>query len=130
MLILVAHGSRDPEWRASVEAVVRSLEDELGPDRVRLAYMDLTPPTLMDVAGAAAEAGARKVSVLPLFLASQGHVERDVRPMTDEVRVALRNLDVELLPPLGQHAEYRDALARIARRTQGTLGAEFGSGTR
>jgi sirohydrochlorin cobaltochelatase len=116
-LILVAHGSRDARWRASVEAVVRALEDELGPGRALLAYMDHTPPTLMDVATAAVGAGARGLRVLPLFLADEGHVERDVTPLVEAVRAALPGVEVEQLGSLGRHAEFRAALAAIARRT-------------
>lgn len=117
MLILVAHGSRDPRWRASVEGLVRPLEEALGGDQVRLAYMDLTPPTLLDVASGAVRSGATALRVLPLFLAAEGHVERDVVPLVDEVRSALEGVEVTLLPPLGQHPELTAALEGIARRT-------------
>lgn len=119
MLVLVAHGSRDPAWRASVEVIVERLERDLGPDRVRLAYMDCAPPTLHDVVSGAAHAGVVSFRVLPLFLAPQGHVEKDVRPLTEDVRRAWPELDIELLPALGQQPEYRQALAHIARRTDG-----------
>jgi sirohydrochlorin cobaltochelatase len=120
VLILVAHGSRDPRWRASVELMTEAVAARLGPGKVALAYMDLTPPTLMDVASQAARAGARRVQVLPLFLAAEGHVERDVGPLVEQVRKAWRALEVELLPPLGRQPEIQDALARIAERTDGS----------
>jgi len=118
VLILVAHGSRDARWRASVESVVDSVEAAVGPGRVMLAYMDLTPPTLLDVVTEAANAGVKSVHVLPLFLAEQGHVERDVRPLTDEVRRARPDLEIELLPALGQQPEYEQALRSIAHRVE------------
>lgn len=124
MLILVAHGSRDARWRNAVERVIDSLARELGPGRVRLAYMDCTPPTLMDVAAEAARAGARSVRVLPLFLATEGHVERDVEPLVEEASKALHPVAFELLPPLGQHPEFRAAIAAIAGRTDSNGGGE------
>jgi sirohydrochlorin cobaltochelatase len=117
MLILIAHGSRDPRWRTSVEGVVDSLQRELGPGSVRLAYMDCTPPTLMDVASQAVAEGVTSLRVLPLFLAEEGHVERDVRPLVEEARLAFPDIAVEQLPPVGQHPEFREALARIVGRT-------------
>lgn len=113
MLILVAHGSRDPRWRASVEEMVRALQREAGPDGVALAYMDCAPPSLLDVASRLARRGVGRVRVLPLFLTTEGHVDRDVRPMVEEVRRACRGLEVELLPPMGHQPEFRRALARI-----------------
>ncbi|HEX9886426.1 MAG TPA: CbiX/SirB N-terminal domain-containing protein [Longimicrobiales bacterium] len=116
MLILIAHGSRDGRWRASVECVVEALQDELGRDAVRLAYMEHTPPTLMDLATEAAGAGLKTIRVLPLFLAEEGHVERDIVPLVEAARDAWSALDVQLLEPMGQHPEFLEALGRIAGR--------------
>ncbi len=122
MLILIAHGSRDARWRASVEEVVTALEADVGADGPLLAYMDHTPPTLMDAATEAVRAGARRIQVLPLFLADEGHVERDVAPRVAEVRAALPGVEVEQLGSLGRHPEFRAALAAIARRTNNKEG--------
>jgi sirohydrochlorin cobaltochelatase len=116
VLILIAHGSRDARWRNSVERVVDSLASDLGSGRVRLAYMDCTPPTLQDVAAEAVRDGVRHVRVLPLFLATEGHVERDIEPIVADVRKALHPLTVELLAPLGQQPEFREAIAGIVAR--------------
>jgi sirohydrochlorin cobaltochelatase len=118
VLILIAHGSRDARWRAAVESVIDELARDLGPGRVRLAYMDCTPPTLMDVASEGARAGVRRIRVLPLFLATEGHVERDIEPLVEQARKALHGITFELLPPLGQHPEFRAVIASIAGRTE------------
>lgn len=114
MLVLIAHGSRDARWRASVEQVVTSIQQDIGPDAVELAYMDCTPPTLEDVVSAAAGRGASRFRVLPLFLATEGHVERDVLPLVEAVRRARPALNVEVLEPIGQHALFRELLRQIA----------------
>ena len=113
MVIFIAHGSRDPKWRASVGAVIESLATDLGRDRVGLAYMDCAPPTLMDVASKAVQAGATSLRVAPLFLAEEGHVDRDVRPMVEQLRERFDGVEVELLPPVGQHALFREMLREI-----------------
>jgi sirohydrochlorin cobaltochelatase len=114
MVIFIAHGSRDPKWRASVEAVIEALEADLGRDRVGLAYMDCTPPTLMDVASNAVRDGATSLRVAPLFLTEQGHVDRDIRPMVEQLRERFGRVEVELLPPVGQHPRFREMLREIA----------------
>ena len=114
MLILVAHGSLDPKWRASVESLTESLQADLGPDKVRLAYMDHTPPTLDDVVSEAVQRGVLRVRVLPLFLANEGHVDRDIRPVVDRLRKIHRSVEVELMPAVGQHGLFRELLAKIA----------------
>jgi sirohydrochlorin cobaltochelatase len=117
MLILIAHGSRHSRWRSSVESVVEALQRELGPAAVRLAYMDCTPPTLMDVASEAVREGATSLRVLPLFLAEEGHVKRDVEPLVREVCAAFPDIVVEQLAPVGQRPEFREALVRIVEQT-------------
>ena len=114
MLILMAHGSRDPTWCDSVEKLVESLQTDFGRDDVRLAYMECTPPTLMDAVADAVRAGAGRVGVLPLFLTGEGHVARDVRRLVGEVREAHRSVEVEILPPVGQHRLFLELLCTIA----------------
>ncbi|UCC83520.1 MAG: CbiX/SirB N-terminal domain-containing protein [Gemmatimonadota bacterium] len=120
MLIIVAHGSLDPNWRASVERMADSIEADVGPDRVRLAYMDHTPPTLDDVVSEAVDRGVARVRVLPLFLADEGHVDRDIRPIVERLRAIHRSVEVELLPALGQHRGFREFLANVAREESGS----------
>ena len=114
VLILVAHGSHDARWRASVETLTESLQAELGTDKVQLAYMDCTPPTLEDVVSRAVQAEVKRLRVLPLFVTDEGHVERDIRPVVEKLRRAHESASVELLPAVGQHPLFRELLARIA----------------
>ncbi len=117
MLILVAHGSRDPNWRASVERLTDSLQADLGPDAVRLAYMEIASPTLDDVVSEAVQKGVVRIRVLPLFIANEGHVDRDIRPAVERLQTANKSVELELLPAVGQHPLFRDLLATIAVET-------------
>jgi sirohydrochlorin cobaltochelatase len=113
MLILIAHGSREPRWLASVEELTESLQAEHGPDRVRLAYMQCASPTLMEVVSHAAKSGQTKFRVLPLFLTLGGHVARDIQNLVDEARQAHPGIDVQLLPPVGKHPLFMELLDKI-----------------
>jgi sirohydrochlorin cobaltochelatase len=115
MVIFIAHGSRNASWRGSVEALIESVQAELGPDRVRLAYMECTPPTLMDAAADAVAAGATSIRVVPLFLAGEGHVDRNIRPLIDRLRERFGRLEVDLVPPVGRHRLFKELLCAIAR---------------
>ncbi len=114
MLILIAHGSRNADWRASVEDLAESVQARLEGDELALAYMQYTGPTLMDVALEAIRTGATRIRVLPLFLTGQGHVQRTVGPLVNEVARAHPTVDIELLPPVGQHPLFADLLSKIA----------------
>jgi len=114
MLILVAHGSRNPLWRAAVERLTASIQAELGENRVRLAYMECSPPSLMDVVSEAARAGVADIRVLPLFLADEGHVDRNIRPLVEDIRRAHRTIQIDLLPALGHYQQFRELICDIA----------------
>lgn len=114
MLIALAHGSRNLEWRRSVERQFELLQTELGSDSVQLAYMELAPPSLMDVVEAAVQHGVKSIRVLPLFLAAEGHVIKDIEPLVKHVRESFDGVVVELLAPVGQHPTFRDLIRTIA----------------
>jgi len=114
MLIAVAHGSRNPAWRASVEQQFEALQADMGAESIRLAYMELSPPTLLDVVREAVQHGTKRIRILPLFLAADGHVDRDIRPVVDQIREAFDSVDIELLAPLGQQPLFRELLRTIA----------------
>jgi hypothetical protein len=67
MLILLAHGSRDPRWRASVQKLAESVRAKLGCEPVRVAYLEGSP-ALPDLAADAARAGVKRLRILPFFL--------------------------------------------------------------
>lgn len=114
VLVLAAHGSRDPAWGRPLEALVDALRRHAGHDRVTLAYVQFASPTLEDVVADAARSGARRVHVLPLFMTAEGHVERDIRPAVEALRRTHADLEVTLLPPVGQLPSFERLLADIA----------------
>ncbi len=116
MLIFIAHGSRDPNWRASIEKMIEPLQLEFGENQVRLAYMECSPPTLKDVVECAISGGAQKVSIVPLFLTDEGHVERDIRPVVDRIQKDHDTIKVELLPPVGHHMLFGKLLREVAEQ--------------
>ena len=118
MVIFIAHGSRNPHWRASIEALIDSLRADVGADRVRLAYMECTPPTLMDAAADAVEAGATSIRIVPLFLTGEGHVDRNISPLAEQVRAAFTDVQIHLAPPIGQHPSFRDLLHTIVAEAE------------
>ncbi len=114
-LILLAHGSRDPRWREPFEQLAQKLKQELGEDRVRLAFMEFAPPSLAEVSRESAEEGIGNLRVLPLFMAGGGHVDRDISAQIRKLKEDFPHLHIELLPPMGEHPEIANAMREIAK---------------
>lgn len=117
MLILIAHGSRDSRWRASIEQLAHSLQDRTAGRPVRLAYMECSQPTLQEVVDEAVEQRCATIHVLPLFLADQGHVERNIVPEVGRLQQAYDETEIRLLPSIGGHPAFLDMLEVIASQT-------------
>ena len=114
-LILFAHGSRDPVWLETFRRLARDMSAQLGADRIDLAFMEFSGPTLFDVLGDAETDGACDIKVLPLFLSAGGHVSRDIPRLIDSAKMRFPGLDIELLPPIGEYRSFSALVHWIAR---------------
>ncbi len=116
-LVLFAHGSMDPRWRAPFEDLDRALAAELGRDRVTLAYMEFVGPTLLDAASNAARDQVQILRVLPLFLSAGAHVAMDIPEQATQARWQFPQLNVEVLPPIGEDPRFVTLLKVVARES-------------
>ena len=114
-LILLAHGSRDPRWRAPFETFAATLQAKLGEGKVRLAYMEFVSPSLTDIAEEASREAVQQLKILPLFMAGGAHVDRDIPEQVTEVRGRFPHLEVSVLPPIGEHPRFVALMQEIVK---------------
>jgi sirohydrochlorin cobaltochelatase len=117
-LILVAHGSPDPDWRRPLEALQARLA-ELAPDRpARVAYMDFLEPSVADVARELQAAGHTRAVVIAAFLSPGGrHIKRDIPELVRQVNADVDGIELRLVPgALGEDEAVVGALADAALR--------------
>lgn len=102
-LILLAHGSRDSRWQETFCALLEKARHRLGAERVYLAYMEMCSPSLLDVSETLWQQGVRNIRLLPLFMSAGGHVSHDIPRLTEQCMMAFEGLEIEVLPPVGEH---------------------------
>ncbi len=113
-LVLLAHGSRDPQWRRPVEAVQARLA-ELAPGlAVRCAYLELCEPSLAAAIEMLQADGVAQVSIVPVFLGVGRHVRDDLPRRVQALAAAHPGLALQLAPPVGEHPQLVAVLAEIA----------------
>ncbi|MBW0106586.1 sirohydrochlorin chelatase, partial [Pseudonocardia sp. KRD291] len=98
VLVVVAHGSRDPRSAATISALVdrtRATAPELD---VRPAFLDLNLPRLPDVLAAV---GSGPAVVVPLLLGSAFHARVDVPAAVDAAVGRFPHLQVQVADVLG-----------------------------
>ena len=113
-LILLAHGARDPLWRAPFEAVAARVRAARPGLQVRLAFLDFMAPTLPGAGAELAAAGCERIGVVPLFLGAGGHVRKDLPALLDAMRRAHPGVRLTLHSTVGETEGVINALADAA----------------
>lgn len=112
-LVLFAHGSRDPRWRQTFERLQAQLMDQLPHHKLLLAYMEMAEPTLDHVVRAAQADGITAFVVLPMFMASGGHLAHDVPNQIEALRQD--GIAIRMLPPIGEHPQFSAWVAGVVQ---------------
>jgi len=110
-LILIAHGSRDPEWAAPFKKVCRVVGEKSPQLRLELAFMELMSPGLAESADKLVGEGFERIVVLPMFLAQGGHLKEDIPQLLNEVRERHPQTCFELTTALGDSEDIVQAMA-------------------
>jgi sirohydrochlorin cobaltochelatase len=114
-LILFAHGARDPEWARPVQAVAQRLQTENPDLPVTIAFLEFMSPALPDAIDEIARktgAALLQIDILPFFIAQGGHLRQEVPVMLAQIRQQHPQLQLRLLPPLGELPSVQDAIAK------------------
>lgn len=113
-VLLFGHGSRDPAWREAMDAVAGRIARESPGTRVACAFLELQLPDLAGAVEELAAAGARSITVLPMFLGVGKHVREDLPRLLAEAQQRHGGIEIDVLPSVGEQPQVLDLLARIA----------------
>jgi len=115
--ILLAHGSRDPQWSAAIQAVAARIRLLDPAAQVRCAYLESVQPDLPAAVDELIAEGAQTIAVWPMFLGLGRHVRTDLPRLiaAAQTQAQARNPDVTvtLQPAIAEHAPVLDAMARV-----------------
>ncbi|WP_267716171.1 sirohydrochlorin chelatase [Streptomyces sp. CoH17] len=99
VLLVVAHGSRDPRHAATVHALVRRI-GALRPEvRVETGFLDFNVPSVQGVLESLDAEGVRDVVALPLLLTRAFHAKADIPAVLAAAPPRLRVRQAEVLGP-------------------------------
>ncbi len=124
-IILFAHGSRDPLWRAPMEAVATTIAAQHPHTPVRCAYLELCAPDLPTVTTeiiatcaafpwATGLKGSINIRIVPMFLGMGVHARKDLPELVAQLRVAHPQVHFEMVAPIGEDARVIALLAQLA----------------
>lgn len=113
-VVLFAHGSRDPLWRAPMDAVAREMRQQAPGLAVCCAFLELTTPTLDEAVDALVQDGHQSIRIVPLFLGVGRHAREDLPALCAELRQRHPGLVLDLQPAIGEQPEMVRSMAAIA----------------
>jgi sirohydrochlorin ferrochelatase len=102
-LLLIAHGSRRPDANADLDHLVAQLRDRGRFPIVEASFLELAEPTVEEGAARCVARGAERLVLVPYFLSSGVHVQRDLAALRDELSRRYTQVEVRLAEPLGRH---------------------------
>jgi sirohydrochlorin cobaltochelatase len=110
-LILFAHGARSPAWAQPFERLRELAQARLPGQLVSLAFLELMTPLLPDEVAALAARGVTQLTIVPVFLGSGGHLQRDLPALVERLRVQHPQLSITVAGPVGEDAGVLAAMA-------------------
>ena len=110
-IILFAHGARDPEWAAPFAIIQQQLQAARPDVQVALAFQDFMTPTLEAAVAQCAVQGAKRLVLVPLFMAQGGHLKQDLPVLVAKIREQHPQLALQVLPAIGDAPEILRAIS-------------------
>ncbi|MCX4623254.1 sirohydrochlorin chelatase [Streptomyces albogriseolus] len=99
VLLVVAHGSRDPRHAATVHDLVRRVRAQRPGLRVETGFLDFNVPSVGAVLRSLDAEGVRDVVALPLLLTRAFHAKADIPAVLAEAPPRLRIRQADVLGP-------------------------------
>ncbi|MCE9552730.1 MAG: sirohydrochlorin chelatase [Planctomycetes bacterium] len=93
-LLLVGHGTRDPQGQREFLATAAQVQARCAGLRVEPCFLELATPSIEEGIAAAYVAGVRRLTVLPLLLFAAGHAKRDIPSAVDLATIRYADLQV------------------------------------
>jgi len=110
-IVLFAHGARDPNWAPPFQRIQALVSESLPDITVELAFLERMTPDLPTAVERLAQAGVRRVTVIPLFLGAGGHVKEDLAALVHELERKHPALRFCVTSPIGEDDELVAAIA-------------------
>lgn len=110
-IVLFAHGARDPEWAAPFNIIQTQLQAARPETQVQLAFQDFMTPTLEAAVTQVVARGARRIVLVPLFMAQGGHLKQDLPLLVGKIRQQHPQIELRVMPAIGDAPEILQAIS-------------------
>ncbi len=113
-IVLFGHGARNPEWAEPFHRI-RAAMFVRDPDAmVELGFLEAMQPTLDQAIDALVARGARRIDIVPIFIATGAHIAKDLPQLAAAAMDRHPHVEVTIAAPVGQAVTVIEAMANYA----------------
>ncbi|MDQ0494183.1 sirohydrochlorin chelatase [Paenibacillus brasilensis] len=102
-ILLVGHGSRDPEGNEELLEFAQAVADRVPGTCVETCFLELTRPSIADGVQACVKRGATRVVLVPIILFAAGHAKIDIPMAIDRAKARHPQVEFVYGRPIGVH---------------------------
>lgn len=103
-ILLVGHGSRDPEGNRELKEFAREVAEQAPENTlVETCFLELTRPSIADGVTACVDRGATRVVLVPIILFAAGHAKIDIPNAIDRAKARYPQVQFIYGRPIGVH---------------------------
>ena len=113
-IILFGHGSRTAEYVRPFERIQAAMQARQPAAMVELGFLELTRPSLDESIECLVARGAKRISVVPIFIGPGKHVLKDLPQLAANAMDRHPGLEISLSTAVGEAQEVIDAMANFA----------------
>ena len=113
-ILLFGHGSRSPEWAQPFHAIRAVMATRAPATPVTLGFLEAMRPSFEEGIAELVGEGVDDIAIVPIFLATGGHVARDLPQLAAAALERHPGLQISIAPPAGESVRVIEAMATYA----------------
>ena len=110
-ILLLAHGSKDPEWKQYFLMLKTEIKDMCNHSEVFLSFFELEHPTLEQLIEQLITKGKRKFFIYPVLLANGFHLKKDLPERIESIQKKYTELEIKCGTALIEQPLIRKSIA-------------------
>lgn len=122
-IVYVGHGSRLQEGNEQFIHFIQSVMKERNERIQKIAFLELTTPTIQDAVTEAVIEGATEIMIVPVLLFAAAHYKRDIPFEIEQIQKKYPHITFSVAPPFSTHPHMVELVVKRIRETMPMQGS-------
>ncbi|KMN44999.1 sirohydrochlorin chelatase [Bacillus sp. LK2] len=122
-IVYVGHGSRLQKGNEQFIHFIQSVLKERNERIQKIAFLELTTPTIQDAVTEAVIEGATEIMIVPVLLFAAAHYKRDIPFEIEQIQKKYPHITFSVAPPFSTHPRMVELVVKRIRETMPMQGS-------